>query len=48
MKKIKVGIIGIRGLPANYGAFDQFESTCKIFNKIRKIFSFHIFRIKER
>ena len=24
MKKLKVGIIGIRGLPARYGAFDQF------------------------
>jgi hypothetical protein len=24
MNKLKVGIIGIRGLPANYGAFDQF------------------------
>ena len=24
MKKTKIGIIGIRGLPARYGAFDQF------------------------
>ena len=24
MKNLKVGIIGIRGLPARYGAFDQF------------------------
>ena len=26
MSKTKIGIVGIRGLPANYGAFDQFVS----------------------
>ena len=36
MKKIKVGIIGIRGLPANYGAFDQFVSQLVKYSNLNK------------
>ena len=36
MKKIKVGIIGIRGLPARYGAFDQFVNQFVNYTNLKK------------
>ena len=44
MNKTKIGIIGIRGLPANYGAFDQFVSQfVKYSNKYKKEYFFFYF-----
>ena len=43
MSKTKIGIVGIRGLPANYGAFDQFVSQfVKYSNKNKKNLFFFI------
>tara|TARA_A100001011_G_scaffold143352_1_gene151406 strand:+ start:27 stop:1091 length:1065 start_codon:yes stop_codon:yes gene_type:complete len=36
MQKIKVGIIGIRGLPARYGAFDQFVNQFVDYTNLKK------------
>ena len=36
MKKTKVGIIGIRGLPARYGAFDQFVNQFVEYSNLNK------------
>ena len=36
MKKTKVGIIGIRGLPARYGAFDQFVNQFVKYSNLNK------------
>ena len=36
MKKLKVGIIGIRGLPARYGAFDQFVDQLVEYSNFKK------------
>ena len=45
MNKFKVGIIGIRGLPANYGAFDQFVNQFVDYSneKKKKYFFLYIF-----
>ena len=32
----KVGIIGIRGLPSRYGAFDSFVDQFVSYNKLKK------------
>ena len=43
MKKTRIGIIGIRGLPARYGAFDQFVSQfVEYSNLYDKKFEFYI------
>ena len=36
MKTLKVGIIGIRGLPARYGAFDQFVDQFVEYSNFKK------------
>ena len=39
----KIGVIGIRGLPASYGAFDQFvDQLVKYSNNQKKYITFYI------